>query len=85
LAHKLRQLPNLVMKRAASLAWFVGRDLPWLAWWQQLILNWVASWANISVLVVVAAEGDEQAEWHLPTDLELKRMELEELLSVGEG
>jgi hypothetical protein len=37
--------------------------------------------------VVVAAEGDEQAEWHLPTDLDLKRLELEELLDVpvGEG
>ena len=75
------------MKRAASLAWFVGRDLPWLAWWQELILDWVASWATVGVLVVVAAEGDEQAEWHLPSDLDLKRLELEELLDVpvGEG
>ena len=76
-----------MIKPAASLSWFVGRDLPWLTWWQQLVLNWVASWANISVLVVVAAEGDEQAEWNLPTDLEMKRLELEELLDVpvGEG
>ncbi len=75
------------MKRAASLAWFVGRDFRWLSWWQELILNWVASWATVGVLVVVAAEGDEQAEWHLPTDLDLKRLELEELLDVpvGEG
>jgi hypothetical protein len=75
------------VKRAASLAWFVGRDFHWLSWWQELILNWVASWATVGVVVVVAAEGDEQAEWHLPTDLDLKRLELEELLDVpvGEG
>jgi hypothetical protein len=75
------------MKRAADSFWLTSREVPWLAWWQELVLNWVASWATVGVLVVVAAEGDEQAEWHLPTDLDLKRLELEELLDVpvGEG
>jgi len=48
-------------------------------------LNWVASWATVGVLVVVEADGDHQAEWHLPTDLQLKRLELEELLDVPVG
>jgi hypothetical protein len=70
------------VKRAAHLSWFVGRDFPWLSWWQELVLNWVASWATVGVLVVTAADSDEQAEWHLPTDLELQKMELEELLQI---
>lgn len=73
------------MKRAASFSWFVGRDFPWLSWWQELILNWVASWATVGLLVVVDADGDQQAEWHLPTDLDLKRIELEELLAASEA
>jgi len=74
--------PPVPVKRAADLSWFVGRDFPWLSWWQELILNWVASWSAVGVLVVTAADGDEQAEWHLPTDLELQKMELEELLQI---
>jgi hypothetical protein len=34
----------------------------------------------VGALVVTAADGDEYTEWSLPTDLELKRQELEELL-----
>jgi hypothetical protein len=70
------------VKRAADLSWLVSREFPWLSWWQELILNWVASWASVGLLVVVAADGDEQAEWHLPTDLELARSELEALIEI---
>ncbi len=68
------------MKRAASLSWFFDRQNCWLPWWQELLLNWVASWATISTVVVIAADGETQCEWSLPTDLELTRQELEELL-----
>jgi len=68
------------MKRSASLSWLVERSNPWLPWWQELILNWVASWHSVSHVVVVSADGERQCEWSLPTDLELKRAELEELL-----
>lgn len=68
------------MKRAASLSWLFDRCTPWLTWWQELILNWVASWATISTLVVIAADGEKQCEWSLPSDLELERQRLEELM-----
>jgi len=68
------------MKRSATLSWLLDRHTPWLAWWQELLLNWVSSWASVGALVVTAADGDEYTEWSLPTDLELKRQELEELL-----
>jgi hypothetical protein len=71
------------MKRAASPAWLLSRDIHWLPWWQELILNWVASWSSISVLVAVAADQENQAEFHLPSDLDLKRLELEELLHTS--
>jgi hypothetical protein len=73
------------MKRAASPSHLLSRDVSWLAWWQELILNWVSSWNSIGCLTVVsAADPEEFAAWDLPTDLELQRMELEELLAVGE-
>ena len=62
------------------LSWFLDRAIPWLAWWQELILNWVASWACVGSLVVVAPDGETIAEWSLPSDLRLKRQELEQLL-----
>lgn len=68
------------MKRAASISWLTDRCTPWLAWWQELILNWVASWATVGALVVISPDGERQCEWSLPSDLELKRQELEELL-----
>lgn len=68
------------MKRSASLSWLLGRDVDWLPWWQELILNWVASWGSLASLTVVSANGEEQCTWDLPTDLELARAELEELV-----
>ena len=68
------------MKRAASPAWLISRDITWLPWWQELILNWVASWSSIGMVMVVSPTGEQQAEWSLPSDLELAKMELEELL-----
>jgi hypothetical protein len=74
------------VKRAAIPWHLLDRSTPWLAWWQELILNWVSSWNSISCLAVVsAADPEEFAAWDLPTDLELQRMELEELQAVGEG
>jgi hypothetical protein len=53
----------------------------WLAWWQELILNWVSSWEAVGTITVSsAADPDEWMAWDLPTDLDLKRMKLEELL-----
>ncbi len=68
------------MKRAADSFWFTSRELPWLRWWQELILNWVASWSTVGDLTVSSADGEDYTAWELPTDLDLKRMELEELL-----
>ena len=68
------------MKRAASLSTLLDRQTPWLAWWQELILNWVASWGSVGSLTVTSAIADEYAYWDVPTDLELARMELEELV-----
>ncbi len=76
------------MKRAASPSHLISRDVPWLAWWQELILNWVSSWDSVGCLTITSADDpDEWMAWDLPTDLDLKRMELEELLDVpvGEG
>jgi hypothetical protein len=68
------------VKRAADLALLFDRNTPWLSWWQELVLNWVASWATIGTLVITSANGEDQAEWHVPTDVEMARAELEELL-----
>lgn len=68
------------MKRAANLGWLTDRSLPWVGWWQELILNWVASWETVSTLVVVSADGEDQCSWSLPTDLEMDRQQLEQLL-----
>lgn len=67
------------MKHAADLALLLDRNTAWLSWWQELILNWVSSWATIGTLVVTSADNDHQAEWHVPSDLELQRLELEEV------
>ena len=68
------------MKRAAKISTLLDRTTPWLAWWQELILNWVASWATVGELTVTSSTEDESVGWHVPTDLELARLELEELL-----
>ncbi len=73
------------MKRSANLLVLLDRSTPWMAWWQELLLNWVASWDSIETLHVTSSKSDEYAQWDVPTDLELKRMELEELLDPELG
>ena len=68
------------MKRSSSPSLLLSRELPWLSWWQELVLNWVASWDAVGDLTVTSADGDAYCAWELPTDLELARMELEELI-----
>ena len=68
------------MKKAATLWHLLNRCTPWLSWWQELILNWVSSWRNVSTIVVISADGEEQISWDVPSDLDLQRLELEELL-----
>lgn len=70
------------MKRATTLSALVDRSTPWLTWWQELILNWVASWHTVATLHVTSSHTDQQLTWDVPTDLELARLELEELLDV---
>ena len=70
------------MKRSASPSWLISRELPWLSWWQELILNWVSSWHAIGDLAVTSADGESYCSWELPTDIELARMELEELIEL---
>ena len=68
------------MKKAATLWSLTDRQTPWLHWWQELLLNWIASWRTVSTIVVVSADGDDQISWDVPSDLDLQRLELEELL-----
>ena len=68
------------MKRSSSLSWLLSRDVDWLPWWQELILNWVASWRSVGSITVTQADGDDFTTWNLPTDLDMQRAELEELL-----
>lgn len=68
------------MKKAATIWTLLNRCTPWLHWWQELILNWVASWKSIGTLVVISADGEDQISWDVPSDLDLQRLELEELL-----
>lgn len=70
------------MKRASTISDLLDRSMPWLAWWQELILNWVASWETIETLHVTSSKTDQDVTWDVPTDLELARQELEELLDV---
>lgn len=73
------------MKRASTISDLLDHSTPWLTWWQELILNWVASWDTIETLHITSAVTDQEVTWDVPTDLELKRIELEELLSVELG
>jgi hypothetical protein len=73
------------MKRAADSFWLTSREVPWLAWWQELVLNWVSTWQTVGELTVTSADGQDYTAWELPSDLELKRLELEELLSAPES
>jgi hypothetical protein len=73
------------MKRASTILDLLDRSMPWLAWWQELILNWVASWESVETLHVTSSRTDQDVTWDIPTDLELARQELEELLDVESG
>lgn len=68
------------MKRAASIWTLLHRCTPWLPWWQELLLNWIASWKSIGTLVVISADEEHQISWNVPSDLDMKRMEFEELM-----
>lgn len=69
------------MKRSTPWWSLLDRQTPWLSWWQELILNWVATWHAIGELTVTAADSpDEWVTWDVPSDLELIRAELEELI-----
>ena len=73
------------MKRASNVSDLLDRSTPWLAWWQELILNWVATWESIDYMHVCNSAADDCLEWDVLSDLELKRMELEELLDAEPG
>lgn len=73
------------MKRASTISDLLDRSMPWLTWWQELVLNWVASWETIETLHVTSSKTDEEATWDIPTDLEMAKMVLEELLDVESG
>ena len=70
------------MKRASNISTLLDTSTPWLTWWQELILNWAASWETIETLHCTSSKTDNCLTWDVPTDLELKRMELEELLDA---
>jgi hypothetical protein len=70
------------VKRSVSPSDLIDCSTPFLAWWQELILNWVASWDSISLLHVTSPDGEYEMTWDMPTDVELARLELEELLDV---
>ena len=73
------------MKRATTLSTLLDHSTPWLTWWQELILNWAASWQTIETLHCTSSKTDQEVTWDVPTDLELKRMELEQLLDPELG
>ena len=73
------------MKRASNLSTLLDRSTPWLSWWQELILNWAASWQSIETLHVTSSKTDQETTWNVPTDLDLQRMELEQLLDTELG
>jgi hypothetical protein len=73
------------MKRASTLSTLLDTSTPWLSWWQELILNWVASWDTIETLHITSSKTDQEVTWDVPTDLQLKRMELEQLLDPELG
>jgi hypothetical protein len=70
------------MKRASTISTLLDTSTPWLTWWQELILNWAASWETIETLHCTSSNTDQYVSWDLPTDLDLQRLELEELLDA---
>jgi hypothetical protein len=73
------------MKRASTISTLLDRSTPWLSWWQELILNWAASWQSIETLHVTSSKTDQETTWDVPTDLDMQRMELEQLLDPELG
>jgi hypothetical protein len=73
------------MKKASTISTLLDHSTPWLTWWQELILNWAASWETIETLHCTSSKTDQEVTWDVPTDLELKRMELEQLLDPELG
>jgi len=73
------------MKRASTISTLLDTSTPWLAWWQELILNWAASWETIETLHCTSSKTDQEVTWDMPTDLDLARLELEELLGAEIG
>ena len=73
------------MKKAASISTLLDCSTPWLPWWQELILNWVSSWHSVSTLVVTSSNCDDFVAWEVPSDLELQRLHLEQLLDAELG
>ena len=70
------------MKRASTISTLLDTSTPWLTWWQELILNWAASWDSIKTLHVTSAVTDDCLTWDVPSDWDLARLDLEELLDV---
>jgi hypothetical protein len=70
------------MKRASNISTLLDTSTPWLTWWQELILNWAASWETIETLHCTSSKTDQEVTWDVPTDLDLARLELEELLDA---
>jgi hypothetical protein len=70
------------MKRASNISTLLDISTPWLTWWQELILNWAASWETIETLHCTSSKTDQEVTWDVPTDLDLARLELEELLDA---
>jgi hypothetical protein len=73
------------MKRATTISTLLDHSTPWLTWWQELILNWAASWETIETLHCTSSKTDQEVTWDVPTDLELARQELEQLLDPELG
>jgi hypothetical protein len=73
------------MKRASTISTLLDHSTPWLTWWQELILNWAASWETIETLHVTSSKTDQEVTWDVPTDLDLARIELEQLLDPELG
>jgi hypothetical protein len=73
------------MKESSNIGDLFSRTTPWLAWWQELILNWVATWNSVEILYVTSSTENDSVEWDFPSDTELKRMVLEELLDAFPG
>ena len=48
-------------------------------------MNWAASWETIETLHCTSSKADDCLTWDVPSDLDLARLDLEELLDVELG